>query len=591
MGITIQIALLLGVLIAAIILFSIEKIPAEVTALGLLLFLVLTNLLPAEQAFAGFSSDVVIMMFGLLILMAALERTGVTDYVRRLILRRIDSSPLQLLILVMVAAVTIGAFMSNTAATAFFLPIVIGLARRQKLSPAKFLMPLAFASILASSITLIGTSTNIVVSGMMTNYGLQAIQMFELTPVGLPIAAVGLLYMILLGRHLVPDRIPPDEMVDSTRLYLSEILVPKDSSLVGQTLSQARLGSDLDLKVLRIVREGSRYVIPRAVTQLQAGDVLLVEGKRANILQVEEREGVDIRAEVKFSIPDLESGDIALTEVILLPGSPLIGRTLKGVNFRNRYNLQVLAINHYSEMFVRKMSQIRLRTADVLVVQGDHQQIEMLERQGLFRILGSEDKSRPKRKRAPIAMGIFVGVLAMMTFNLLSPAVAMLLGALLVLATRCITPGEAYNRINWTVLLIIAAMLGLGAAMETTGTAHFLASQVTTLVGVSNPVLLLSIFFFMTVLLTQPMSNQAAAAVVLPVAIQTAEQMTLNPRPFAIIIALAASCSFLTPLEPACLLVYGPGHYQFSDFPKVGLILSVLVYLIAILLTPWLWPF
>jgi di/tricarboxylate transporter len=591
MGITIQIALLLGVLIAAIILFSIEKIPAEVTALGLLLFLVLTNLLPAEQAFAGFSSDVVIMMFGLLILMAALERTGVTDYVRRLILRRIDSSPLQLLILVMVAAVTIGAFMSNTAATAFFLPIVIGLARRQKLSPAKFLMPLAFASILASSITLIGTSTNIVVSGMMTNYGLQAIRMFELTPVGLPIAAVGLLYMILLGRHLVPDRIPPDEMIDSTRLYLSEILVPKDSSLVGQTLSQARLGSDLDLKVLRIVREGSRYVIPRAVTQLQAGDVLLVEGKRANILQVEEREGVDIRAEVKFSIPDLESGDIALTEVILLPGSPLIGRTLKGVNFRNRYNLQVLAINHYSEMFVRKMSQIRLRTADVLVVQGDHQQIEMLERQGLFRILGSEDKSRPKRKRAPIAMGIFVGVLAMMTFNLLSPAVAMLLGALLVLATRCITPGEAYNRINWTVLLIIAAMLGLGAAMETTGTAHFLASQVTRLVGASNPVLLLSVFFLMTVLLTQPMSNQAAAAVVLPVAIQTAEQMTLNPRPFAIIIALAASCSFLTPLEPACLLVYGPGHYQFSDFPKVGLILSVLVYLIAILLTPWLWPF
>ncbi len=588
---SVQIPLLIGAVVVAMVLFSMEKIPAEVTALGLLLFLVLAGLLPVEEAFAGFSSDVVIMMLGLLILMAALDRTGVTDFAGRAILRHTGSSRLQILVLVMVTAVAVGAFMSNTAATAFFLPIVIGLARREGFSPAKFLMPLAFASILASSITLIGTSTNIVVSGMMVNHGLQAIRMFELAPVGVPIAVVGLIYMLLVGRHLVPDRVPPDELEDiHPRLYLSEMLIPEGSSLDGKTLHEAGLGRDLDLKVLRIVREETRYVTPQAVTQLKEGDVLLVEGEPEDILRVEDRADVDIRAEVKFVISDLESEDIALTEVILLPRSPLIGRTLEGLDFRKRYGLQVLAINRHGETLTRKMSRIRLRAADMLVVQGDRKQIERLERQDIFRVLSSADEKRPRGKRAPIAAAIFVGTLAAATFNLISLPVAMLLGAFLVLATRCITPEEAYNRVNWTVLILIASMLGLGVAMETTGTARFLAGHIVDLLGASRPLWLLSAFFMLTVLLTQPMSNQAAAAVVLPVALQAANQLNLNPRSFAIMIALAASCSFLTPLEPACLLVYGPGRYRFFDFPRVGLLLSILVFMIAIAMVPRLWP-
>lgn len=587
----IQIPLLIGTIVAAMVLFSIEKIPAEVTALGLLLFLIITGLLPSEEAFAGFSSEVVIMMFGLLILMAALDRTGVTDFAGRAILRRTDSNPLQILAMVMLTAVVVGAFMSNTAATAFFLPITVGLARREEVSPAKFLMPLAFASILASSITLIGTSTNIVVSGMMTNYDMPPISMFELAPVGIPIAIVGLAYLFLIGRHLVPDRIPKDEVENlSSRLYLSEILIPEGSSLAGQTLQEARLGCDLDLKVLRIVRDDTRYIFPQATTQLEERDVLLVEGKREGILRTEGRKDVNIRAEVKFAVDDLESEHIALEEIILVPGSSLIGRTLKALDFRNSYGLQVLAINRHGETLTRKMSDLRLSTADVLVVQGDHKQIRALENQELFRILSSTERARPKKKRAPIALAIFFGVLVTATANLLPLPVAMLLGALLALATRCITPGEAYSRVNWTVLILIACMLGLGTAMETTGAAQLLAEQVVRIVGASHPLWLLSAFFAMTVLLTQPMSNQAAAALVLPIALQAAHQLNLNPRSFAIMIALAASCSFLTPLEPACLLVYGPGQYRFFDFPKVGLLLSLLIYLISIIAVPMLWP-
>ena len=587
----IQIPLLVGTVVMAMVLFSIERIPAEVTALALLMFLILTGLLPTEEAFAGFSSDVVMMMFGLLIIMAALDRTGVTDLVGRAILRLTDSGPLKILAVVMITAVVIGAFMSNTAATAFFLPIVVGVARRQQLSPAKFLMPLAFASILASSITLIGTSTNIVVTGMMANYDMRAMGMFELAPVGIPIAIVGLVYMFFVGRHLVPDRSPPDKFEDlSIHLYFSEMSISNGSALVGHTLKEAHLGSELDLKVLGVIRDDTAHILPRATTRLEVGDVLLVEGKRDAVLSAAEGNDVGLMAEDELSVDDLPTEHIGLKEVILVPGSPLIGSTLKALDFRSDYGMQVLAINRHGETLTRKMSHIRLSTADVLVVQGDQDHIRALERQGLFRILGAIDRQRSRRKHAPVAIAIFLGTLIVATANVLPLSVAMLLGALLVLASRCITPGEAYSQVNWTVLILIACMLGLGTAMENTGTASFLAQWIVRLVGGGNPVWLLSAFFALTVLLTQPMSNQASAALVLPIALQAARQLNLNPRSFAMMIALAASCSFLTPLEPACLLVYGPGHYRFFDFPRVGLILSVLVYLIAITAVPLLWP-
>ena len=588
---TIQIALVLGTVVAALVLFSIEKIPVDVTALGILLFLIITGLLPAEQAFMGFGSEVVVMMLGLLILVAALTRTGVTDTVGRALLSRAEASPHGLLLAVMVIAAVVGAFMSNTTATAFFLPIVITMAQRRGLSPARFLMPLAFASILASSISLISTSTNIVVSGLMQDLEMAPIGMFELAPVGIPIAVVGIAYLYLLGRRLVPDRIPPEEIEQiHARLYLTEILVPAESKLAGKTLRESALGSDMDLKVLRIVRDSTRHVLPRASTRLEEGDVMLVEGRRESILDVKEEAGLEIKADVEFPSEAIDVDDMGLTEVMVLPHSPLVGRTLRGLDFRDKYGLQVLAINRQGETLARKMSRVRFQVGDVMVVQGRESRIDRLERQNLFRRLSMPGLSLKRRRRAPIALGIFVGSVLVGTFEILSLPVAMLLGAVLVFATRCITPEEAYGRVRWKVLILIASMLGLGTAMELTGTASFLADQIVGVAGGADPAWLLSAFFGLTVLLTQPMSNQAAAAVVLPVAVRTADQLGLNPRSFAMMIALAASCSYLTPLEPACLLVYGPGRYRFLDFLKVGAIPTVLIYGLCILLVPVLWP-
>jgi len=586
-----QILLLLSTVLGGLVLFSLEVIPTDVTALGILLFLILTGLLPAEEAFAGFGSNAVIMILGILVMVEALIRTGVTDVAGRAILRRTDTSANRILLVVMIAASAMASFISNTAATAFFLPIVIGLARRAKLSPAKFLMPLAFASVLAGSVTLISTSTNIIVSSLLTKYDMPPMGMFELTLVGVPIAVVGMIYMLIFGHRLVPDRIPAEGAERfSVHLYLTELLILPGSSLIRKTLEEAALGRDLDLQVLQILRDETPHLTPQADTRLEEGDILLAEGEREKILQVKEMAGIDIRADVELPDPRLQPQDIGLTEVILPPGSPLAWRTLRGLRFREQYELQVLAINRHGQRLDHKMSHIRLRAGDLLVVQGDRAQIASLENQGVFRILSAIKEKHPNRGRTPVAITIFVGTLAAATFGLISLPVAALLGALLVFVTRCITPEEAYSRINWRVLILIASMLGLGEAMEATGTAQFLAELVTQFAGHASPLLLLTGFFFLTVLLTQPMGDQAATVVILPVAIRTALQLGLNPRPFAMMTALTAGCSLLTPLEPACLLVYGPGHYRFLDYLKAGILLAVLTYVIVIVMVPLLWP-
>jgi len=585
------IALLIVAIIAVMIVFSLEKFSVELPALGLMIFLVLSGMLTPEEAFAGFGSEVVILILGLLILTAALERTGIADVAARWMITRAGGSYVMVLAWVMTAAIIVGAFVSNTAATAFFLPIIFALARRTEISPGKLLMPLAFASILASSITLIGTSTNIVVSGILTDYGLQPLGLFELTPVGLLIAAVGFVYMLLVGRKLIPDRVTETGLEHAaTRIFLTEILIPDDSDLIGKTLAQTNLGKEFDLTVLRVLREGRRYLVPRAKTKLQSGDSLVVKGRREDIFRAHERLNIELQPEMAYSLPDLVEEDVVLTEAILLPGSPFIGRTLSGLDIRNRFGFQVLAIHRHSGAMTQKLSQVRLRNSDILVIQGPGDELRILERQGLFRILGADVKRKPRRRRAALAGLIFLGTLLVGASGLVNLPLAILSGAVLVMMTRCITPEEAYSQINWTVLLLIAAMLALGRAMEVTGTAEFIAQWMLGLFSVPRPRVMLTVFFLITVLLTQPMSNQAAAVIALPIAINAATQLGWDPRAFAIMIAVAASCSFLTPLEPACLMVYGPGRYRFTDFPRVGALLSLLIYIIAVVLVPILWP-
>jgi di/tricarboxylate transporter len=589
---TLPIVIVLLLVVASIVLFAIESVPADVTALSLVLALIFTGILSPEAAFAGFGSETVIMILGLLLLTAALMRTGVMDMAGGAILRMTGTSPLRLLIVVMIASASLGAFMSNTASTAFFVPIVIGLAERAKISPSQLLLPLAFASILTSSVTLISTSTNIVISGLMKKYQLESMGMFELAPVGVPIAVVGLCYMVFIGRRWLPKRPGPEGEMNlyGLRPYMTEVLILPNSSLIGKTLAESKLGKELDLTVVRIMRGESLYLAPRSDMQLEAGDVVLVEGPSSEILKIKDTAGIEIKPDVTLAHPDVPAEELGLVEVILLPRSPLIGRTLKGVGFRERYGLQVLGLNRHGEILREKMSEVTLHLGDILLVQGPRPKIAAVADGNAFRIIGTPQEKRPNRRRAPYAIAIFAAALALATFKVIPFPVAVILGAVVAFLTRCITPDEAYREIEWKAVILIGCMLAMGTAMEQTGTAKYLAGLIVNGVGHLGPTWLLGGFFILTVLLTQPMSNQAAAVVVLPVAMQTAAQLDLNPRSFAMMIAVAASCSYLTPLEPSCLMVYGPGRYRFLDFLKIGSVLTVLIFGVALLLVPRIWP-
>ena len=579
-----DIFLILVTIAVSLVLFSFERLPADVIALGVLLFISITGLLPPEKAFAGFGSDAVILIMGLLILTAALIRTGVVDILGRELTRRTGNDPFRLLVMVMGVSAVVSSLISNTAATAIFLPVVIGIAHRAKMSASKLLMPLAFATILSSSVTLVATSTNIVVSGLMTQSGMQPIGMFELAPVGLLILIIGVLYMLIWGRKLIPERgdVKSEFNEIGNPPYLAEVIILPGSRLANRTLAESGLGRDLDLTVVRVEREKQRYFAPQSDLCLMEGDVLLVEGTRDDILKVKDVAGIDFLDDIQLSAPEVQSEDIRLVEAIVLLRSPLVGRTLRGAQFREKYGLQVLAINRRGETIRRRLSRMTMQLGDVLLIQGHRSNIAALESDKTFRIIGPINEKNPNLRRAPIAIGAFVGALAIATFNLTSFPLAVLMGVLIVFVTRCITPEEAYREVEWRAIILIGSMLGVGAALEYTGAAQYLAYQIVSWSNGSHPIWLLAGFFILTMLLTQPMSNQAAAAVVVPIALQTAAQIGVNPRTFAVMIAIAASCSYLTPLEPACLMVYGPGRYRFVDFLKVGSLLTVIIFVLAV---------
>lgn len=587
-----DIAICLTILAGAVLAFAWDRIPADVIALGVMLAVIATGLLPPDKAFAGFSSDTVMMILGLLVMSAALIQTGVVEVTGRYIFDLAGRNPAIFLPVIMVSVAVVSAFMSNTAATAFFVPLVIGYASKIGVSPSKFLLPLAFASILTSSVTLISTSTNLVVSDLLTRYQQAPMGMFELAPVGIPIAIAGILYVWAIGTRLIPQR--EDQKAEGKigeRKYQADVVVTEDGPLAGKSLSQAKITGDGALTPVKLMRgkETLRGARKLAELELSAGDELVIEGQRADLLKIKDIQGLDFKADVHLVEPEDEKDETTIVEGVLLPRSPLIGQSLRTLDFKERYGLQVLAI-HRAGRVPRTISSARLRMGDVLLLQGSPDDVKALERGNLFNIFGGVEEGRLNRSRAPLAAAIFALAIAAATFKLASLPVAVLGGAFLMLLTRCLSPEEAYRQVEWKALILIGALLSLGFAMEASGAGKYLAQQLIGVFGTDNHYALLTCFFVLTVALTQPMSNQAAALVVLPIAIQTGIQLSVDPRAFGMMVAVAASCSYLTPLEPSCLLVYGPGKYRFSDFFKVGAPLTLLIYGIAIILVPRVWP-
>lgn len=576
----------------AVVAFSTEIIAAEVVALGLMLLFVVFGILSPEQAFAGFANETVLLILGLLIMTVVLSRTALLQAVSRLLLRMTGDSSQRFLWLIMIAVGLISAFMSNTAATAFFLPVVIAVSRRLKTSESRYLLPLAFASILSSSVTLIATSTNLVVSGLMKNKGLSPLSMFELTPVGIVVLSTGVLYLGLLGWRLIPqplgqDNGPSSDQKDS--MYTAELVILENSPFAGKSIEDSRMGRDMDVQILHVIRRKTEHLRATADLVLQVDDVLLIEADYEALLGIKNHSGLELKAEASLETTAGENGKPNLTEAIIPPNSSLIGKSLKQTRFRDRHGVMVLGIQKSGKR-VRKMSQVLLQGGDILLLQGPASELAALEDMKVIRVVG-ESLATPLSARvsswvaAIFALSLLAGI-----FKLIPLSVSVLAGAFLMLASNVVSPSTIYREVEWKVILLIACMLSVGTALQESGTDKLIASWLADTASSVSPLWLLAGVFVLTVGLSQPMSNQAAAALVLPIAVTAAMELGINPRAMAITVAVAASCSFLTPLEPSCLMVYGPGGYRFRDFLIVGLPLTLLIFIITLLMVPWLWP-
>ena len=583
-----EITIVLTLLVIAIILFATEKISVDIVTLVMLIILCATRIISPEEAYAGFSSDFIVILASIFVLTAALEETGILEFIIARLVQIASRGHHILLFLVMLVSGTISAFMNNTTVTAMFVSPLVGVSRKLKISSSKLLMPLAYASILGGTCTLIGTSTNVAVSGYIDKAGYAPVGMFEISLIGVVIFGVGMVYMMTIGKRLLPNYQDAALMEEyKMQKYITEVMVLDNSPLVGQVVYASDL-SHMRFKILNIIR-GQEKFLPDYRTRIQAGDILLVEGERDDLVQIREKKGVEIVADVELE-EALQSNDIRLAEILITAQSNLIRQTIREIDFQRRYGLAVIAVSRQGETLRTKVGDVRLKLGDVLLVQGTRERLSYARSNQHMALLEEFAPVLFKKQKGLITITCFVVAIILGSFHILPLSISFLAAAVVSILLKCISTEKAYAAIDWRLLILIGGMTAFGTAMENSGAAKFLATGIVGLLDSFGTLGILAGFIFLTVFLTQPMSNAAAALVIVPVALQTAVALDANPRTFAIGIMLAASVSLVTPFEPSCILVYGPGHYRFSDFLKVGSGLTLTLILIIIGLLPLFWP-
>lgn len=583
-----EIALVLSLLVIAIVMFATEKVSVEIVTLLILIVLASVRIISPEEAFAGFSSDFIIIIASIFIISAALEETGILDFAVVRMAELAKRSKSLLLFVVMFTTGIVSAFMNNTTVTAMFITPLVSLTKRINASPSKLLMPLAYAAILGGTCTLIGTSTNVAVSGYIAKAGLEPVGLFEISAIGFVIFLIGVLYMMTIGQRILPDN-TDQELTEEYKLqkYLTEIIVMRDSPLIGQLVFASDLTA-LHFRILNIIR-GKENFLPDFRTRIEENDVLLVEGDMDNLIKVKETKGIEIMADVILE-KDLQTEDIRLAELMIPRQSNLINKTVKEVNFLQRFGLVVIAISRHGETLRTKIGSINLQLGDVLLVQGAAQRLNQLRSSGNVALLDEFEPLLFKKRKGTVVIVSFLLAILAGTTNILPLSIAFLLAAMICIVFRCISSERAYSAIDWRLLILIGGMTAFGTAMENSGAADFLAKGIVDMMGPMGKLAVLAGFVVLTVLLTQPMSNAAAALVIVPVALRAATEMGADPRSFAIAIMLAASVSLVTPFEPACILVYSPGKYRFSDFIKIGSPLTFILIIVILMLVPVFWP-
>ncbi len=591
---------MIGFVLVVLVLFVTEIIAIDLIAISIPIVLVIVdaatpmNLLTPEEAIAGFANPAVITIAMMFVLSAGLIRTGAVNGIGRGILHASSGNQTLALLYTMLVVAALSAFVNNTPIVVIFLPIILQLARQFEVSPSKLLIPLSFASIFGGTCTLIGTSTNLVVDAVYKDHGfVGGLGMFEFAKVGVPLGLIGIAYLLVVGRWILPSRATITAGGgENFKEYVTEVQIRAGSSLIGQRFPETFIAKAKGVRTLEVIRGEEILWPPLDDVELAEGDLLLVKGDVNELLGLGEKDGLEIAPELANNELLVSPRETTLAELVVSPNSRMIGQRVRDVGFHKVHDVAVIAVQRRGVHLRRKVSELVLRFGDILLVQGTVDAMQGLRHGNDFLLLEGVADSIVRPQKAPIALAILVGIIATVTIGALDILTLSMAGAVLMIATGCVPLREAYRSVALQVLVVIAGTLALGKAMETTQTAEVIVDVVGSLLEPLGAKGALSAVYLITMVLTSLISNTAAAVLMVPIALSMASSFGVtDPRAFVFAVAFGASACFATPLGyQTNLLVYGPGGYRFADFVRIGLPLNLLFWAVVTFMLPMFWP-
>jgi len=595
---TFEIIFVLGLILLAFILFITEKFSLDVTALLILTILFVGGFLTVEEAISGFSNPAVITIGLLFILSQGLQKTRVLEYLIVRINKLVSKSRNLGLGVYLLTIAIASALMNNTAIVAVFMPVTIRLAHQYHMSPSKLLIPLSYAAIMGGTLTLVGTSTNLIVNSIYVESGGNALGMFEFAKYGWITLIVGLVYVLWIAPRILPSRTVTSSLTQSYHMagYLTEMKISAESPLVGSTCQERNVNQSYDVIVLDIQREGRLITYNVGRQKLKEGDILFVKGSVESFLRMKEVEKVNLLTDEKLTQSELEQDDNILVECMITDQSDVIGKTLRESRFRKRFGAFILAIRREGLIIRKKIAHVVLNTYDTLLVYGGKRQISELAKSGKFILLGELQADLVKVRFWWLSIFCVISTIVLAAIGIIPIIKGALVSIVVLMIFRVLSPNEAYESIHWQVIVLIASLIPLGIVIESSGTATYIANSMINYVDnysqAMQPYILFALIYFVTMVMTEVSSNTATAIIMTPIVIAITGEMQLDSRPFIFAVCFAASASFSTPVGyQTNLMVYGPGGYKFSDYIKVGIPLAVTFWLLAILIIPLIWSF
>ncbi len=591
---TLEIALVFGVILVAVVLFVTEKVSVDLTAISVMGLLLVLGIITPEEGVSGFSNSATVTVAAMLVISGALAKTGSVNFLGAISSKIFKYNFWTGLFVTMVVVAVVSAFINNTPVMAVFIPILLGVGRENAISPSRLLMPVSFASIFGGVCTLIGTSTNILIGSIAVQYGQPAFGMFEFSGLGIIFLAFGVTYMMLIGVRMIPSRQDAGGLTGKYDMgkYLTDIILLPEAPSVGQKLYESPLFKEIKIDVLNVKRDNRRLTEPLSRIVLRANDVLRAHCNIEQLQKIKDRVGVMLQSDYKMKDSDFSDEELVLAEAIVAPNSGLIHKTIKSSWFRNIYRATALAIRQRGQLMHHGFINTVLKAGDAILLEISKENYAHLKKHRDFVIVSDIDTPVYRRDRIIQSLLIVTGVIVTAATSILPIMVSAILGCILLIVTGCISIEEAYESIDWKIIFLLGGIIPLGLALQKSGAALLIANGVMGALGAYGPLVVLSALYLLTSLLTEMISNNATAVLLAPIAIIMSEAMGVSPRPMLMAVAFAASSSFMTPVGyQTNTMIYGVGRYRFFDFVKVGTPLNLLFWVLGTLLIPQFFPF